>query len=133
MSVGEYQPDHCVKTIPLKLATCSYIIWLDYFYILLFASITLIIWRMPIYYFDDRLVPMSGSADANSFEGLELKLQAPLELAFPWRSEPLSSLACGMIVMLTPLLIVGMFQIKLRSLCDFHAGISGAFKAVVAT
>ena len=106
---------------------------LDYLYILLFVPVTLVVWKLPVYAFDARLVPAFLRAEADAFGGSELDFRFPLELAFPWRPEPISSLACGVMVVLSPLLVAGVFQIRLRSVGDFHAATSGALKAVVTT
>jgi hypothetical protein len=47
--------------------------------------------------------------------------------------EPLPTRGCAVVVVLVPLLVIGMFQIKTWSLCDFHAGVVGLLKAVVST
>ncbi|CAG8982847.1 hypothetical protein HYALB_00006657 [Hymenoscyphus albidus] len=109
------------------------LVWLDYLGIFSFVLFTLGIWKMPIYYFDDRIVPMSPWVSEPSLDYGLASLRPPIELDYPWRPEPIPSWACGVIVVLVPLIIVALFQLKSPGLYDLHAGVSGVLKAVVAT
>jgi hypothetical protein len=116
-----------------KTQTFFHLVWLDYISTLVFVPVTLVIWRMPIYHSNARVVQMSPWTFADNLSDFEPGLRSPLELAYPWRPEPLPSWACGVVVVLIPLLVVCSFQFKSRNLSDLHAGTSGALKAVVAT
>ncbi|KAH9213380.1 phosphatidic acid phosphatase type 2/haloperoxidase [Leptodontidium sp. 2 PMI_412] len=58
---------------------------------------------------------------------------APPELSYPWIKEPIPTWACGVVVVLVPMLVITLFQLKLRSLWDFHAGLTGTLKATVSS
>lgn len=133
MSLKTELPQYCTGTAPLKLAKHIHSSRLDYFYILLFLLITVTIWRLPVYAADERLIPVFLHDEASILDGSNLNFHFPTELAFPWRPEPLSSVVCGAVVVLSPLVVFGSFQIKLRSVCDFHAAFSGVLKALVTT
>lgn len=76
---------------------------------------------------------MSPWASESSLDHALASLRPPMELDYPWRPEPIPSWACGVIVVLVPLLVVTLFQFKSPGLHELHAGISGVLKAVVAT
>jgi len=121
---------------PTSLSSSQHLqaICVDYLAICSLALLTLGIWIAPMYYFEDRVVPLwqldSGGPLHNS-GGYDLR--PPTELGYPWRREPLPSWSCGFIVICIPLLIVAAFQFRSRHLWDLHAGVAGVLQAVVAT
>jgi hypothetical protein len=108
-------------------------ICIDYLSILPFALLTLGIWVAPMYYVEDRIVPLWRQHSGGSLHGLGYELRPPIELEYPWRREPLPSWSCGFVVVCVPLLIIAAFQIRSRHLWDFHARVAGVLQAVVAT
>lgn len=46
---------------------------------------------------------------------------------------PFSDLLCGFLVALMPITVIGLFQLRLRSLDDFRSGTVGVLKGVAAT
>jgi hypothetical protein len=108
-------------------------ICIDYLSILSLALLTLGIWIAPMYYVEDRIVPLWRLNSGGSLHSSGYELRPPVELEYPWRREPLPSWSCGFLVVCVPLLVVAAFQIKSRHIWDFHAGVAGVLKAVVAT
>jgi len=46
-------------------------------------------------------------------------------------SEPLPTWGCALVVVFVPILVIAIFQLKIQSFWDFHAGVVGVLKAVV--
>ncbi|KAI6714441.1 lipid phosphate phosphatase 1 [Diplocarpon mali] len=55
-----------------------------------------------------------------------------MEPSYPFVKEPLSTWACGMIVVFVPMLVITLFQLNMRSILDFHDGFTGTLKAAAA-
>ncbi|KAL3425821.1 pap2 superfamily protein [Phlyctema vagabunda] len=110
-------------------------VWIDIACIAMVAIFILPVLYMPILFPEQRLIPMRppvvALGDHNMDDLSEFGL--PPALSFPKRPELLPTWACGLIVILGPIGIISLFQIKIRSLWDFHAGTAGILKAVVAT
>jgi hypothetical protein len=105
------------------------IVWLEYLSIAVVAASALWVYSLPVYYLEQRLIPIQrSSALGNASEGSVLLFHGPVELSYPLVKEPLPTWACGLVVVFVPLLVVTMFQLKLRSLWDFHAGFTGTLK-----
>ncbi|KAI9678163.1 MAG: hypothetical protein M1817_006108 [Caeruleum heppii] len=56
----------------------------------------------------------------------------PEEISYPYVEEIISSPVAAGVVVGIPVFCVGLFQIKLRSWWDFHAGVTGVLKALIA-
>lgn len=62
-----------------------------------------------------------------------LDLRTPTEYLYPYRDSPLSDYVCSVLVSVVPIMVVGLFQIRVRSVWDFNAGQVGILKAVTTT
>lgn len=118
---------------PREEGSLSYwrIVWLDYVSIAVVAASMLWVYYLPMYFLDHRLVPVSQSIAGCNVAKSTPHVRGPLELSFPLIKEPLPSWACGVVVVVLPILVIAMFQLKLRSLWDFHAGLTGTLKATI--
>jgi hypothetical protein len=63
----------------------------------------------------------------------DLDFRAPSEFLYPYQKTPLSDIVCAVIVTAIPIIIIGLFQLKISSAWDFHAGQVGILKAVTTT
>jgi hypothetical protein len=109
------------------------VVWLEYLCLSVVAAFTLGLYCTPTYYKDYRVVPMLPSITPSGISQPFGQFQLPLEISYPLVGEPLPTRGCAVVVVLVPLLVIGMFQIKTWSLWDFHAGVVGLLKAVVST
>jgi hypothetical protein len=109
------------------------VVWLEYLCLSVVAAFTLGLYCTPTYYKDYRVVPMLPSITPSGVSQPFGQFQLPLEISYPLVGEPLPTRGCAVVVVLVPLLVIGMFQIKTWSLWDFHAGVAGLLKAVVST
>ncbi|TVY82623.1 Lipid phosphate phosphatase [Lachnellula suecica] len=126
-------PAHIPRgTAPVNFSPHLRTILVDYSSILILALVTVGIWTAPVYYADNRLVPLWLSASSGSFHNSKYFLRPPIEMEYPWRQEPLPSWSCGFVVVCVPLMVVVAFQIRTRNLWEFHTGIVGVLKAAVA-
>lgn len=109
-------------------------IWLDALLLLLFGVLILGLHFAPNNRHDLPLmpfwtqVPIIGNFTVNG-----LDLRAPVEFLYPYRKSPLSDLACAVVVTLVPIIVIGLFQLKICSVWDFNAGQIGTLKAVTTT
>jgi len=108
------------------------IVWIDYASIVIVAAFSLFVYYLPMYQIEQRLVPLSRSISSTNMDDALRSIYSPPELSYPTFQEPLPSWACAMVVVFVPLFVISIFQFKLRSLWDFHAGLTGTLKAVVA-
>ncbi|KAH7350965.1 phosphatidic acid phosphatase type 2/haloperoxidase [Rhexocercosporidium sp. MPI-PUGE-AT-0058] len=109
------------------------IVWRDYFSIAVFAACSLWVYSLPIYLLDHRIVQVSNlSTESNMGDQLP-SFGGPPELSYPWIKEPIPTWACGVVVVVVPMLVITLFQLKLRSIWDFHAGLTGTLKATVSS
>jgi len=109
------------------------IVWRDYASIAVVAASSLWVYLLPMYLLDHRVVPVSRSNSQHDMEEHGPTYGGPSELSYPWIREPIPTWACGVVVVLVPLLVITLFQLKLRSLWDFHAGLTGTLKATVSS
>jgi hypothetical protein len=86
-----------------------------------------------MYYKDRHVVPMLPSITPFSTPRHIESYQLPVGISYPWVKEPLPTHGCALVVVLAPLLVIGLFQIKTWSVWDFHAGVVGLLKGVVST
>ncbi|RDW62705.1 hypothetical protein BP5796_11007 [Coleophoma crateriformis] len=129
-------PDHCYKPDLAKPTKLSYwkAVWLDFACIGFVAACILPVLYMPIFFSEQRLIPMQPPVLPFRLSPLALSdFGLPPELSLPRKPELLPTWACAFIVILGPIAVISVFQIKLRSMWDFHAGTIGILKAVVAT
>ncbi|KAK0108432.1 hypothetical protein ONS95_003236 [Cadophora gregata] len=115
--------------------TVSYLglVWRDYASIAVVAASSLWVYLLPMYLLDHRVIPVSRMNPQSNMEDYRTAYKGPLELSYPWIREPIPTWACGVVVVLVPLLVITLFQLKLRSLWDFHAGFMGTLKATVSS
>ncbi|PVH80782.1 PAP2-domain-containing protein [Cadophora sp. DSE1049] len=108
-------------------------VWRDYASIAVIAACSLWVYLLPIYLLDRRVVLVSRLNLQSNMEGQSPAYGGPSDLSYPWIREPIPTWACGVVVVLVPLLVITLFQLKLRSLWDFHAGLTGTLKATVSS
>ncbi|KAH7419827.1 phosphatidic acid phosphatase type 2/haloperoxidase [Cadophora sp. MPI-SDFR-AT-0126] len=108
-------------------------VWRDYASIAVVAASSLWVYRLPMYLLDHRVVPVSKYNPRSNLEDQSPAYEGPLELSYPYIREPIPTWACGVVVVLIPLIVIALFQLKLRSLWDFHAGLTGTLKATVSS
>ncbi|KAG4429791.1 hypothetical protein IFR05_014727 [Cadophora sp. M221] len=130
-SSGERQ----LRDRPPEEALVSYwrIVWRDYVSIAVVAACSLWVYYLPIYLLDHRIVHLSNLNMQSNVDDQKPYYGAPSELSYPWIKEPIPTWACGVVVVLVPMLVITLFQLKLRSLWDFHAGLTGTLKATVSS
>lgn len=118
------------KARTVGLATYWRIVSKDFASLLLLAGFILLAYHLPIYYLEHRLIPgpLIGTNMTATDDGF-----SPPEFSYPLVREPISTLWCGLVVVFVPLFIIAAFQIKLRSLWDFHAGLTGLLRTVGST
>ncbi|EKD21354.1 phosphatidic acid phosphatase beta [Drepanopeziza brunnea f. sp. 'multigermtubi' MB_m1] len=135
--VASHTPRRRSEVVSRKDIGLSYlrIVWLEYLSIAVVATSALWAYSLPVYYLELRLIPIQrSSAPRSASEGSVPLFHGLVELSYPLVKEPLPTWACGLVVVLLPLLVITMFQLKLRSLWDFHAGFTGTLKtAAVST
>lgn len=127
--------DRPLRQRPQEEKFLSYwrIVWRDYVSIAVVAACSLWVYYLPIYLLDHRIVYVSNLNMDSNVEDQQPVYGAPPELSYPWIKEPIPTWACGVVVVLVPMLVITLFQLKLRSLCDFHAGLTGTLKATVSS
>jgi len=106
--------------------------WVDYLVIVLVAGLGLGIYFTPVYNVNHRVIPIWPSVMNSNITDALQDLRVPTEYSYPWLKEPLPSWACALVVILVPFLVICIFQLKIRSLWDLHAGLLGVLKAIVA-
>ncbi|CZT41417.1 uncharacterized protein RSE6_01153 [Rhynchosporium secalis] len=109
------------------------LVWRDYVSIAVVAAGSLWVYLLPMYLLDHRVVHVSRLTPQSGIEDQLSRYGGPPELSYPWIKEPIPTWACGFVVVVVPMLIVTLFQLKLRSLWDFHAGLTGNLRANVSS
>jgi hypothetical protein len=108
-------------------------IWVDTLFLAIFGILILGLHFAPNNLKDPPLMPFWTEAPfARNITG-NLDLRVPIEFLYPYRKTPLSDLACAVIVTIVPIIIIGLFQLRICSVWDFHAGQVGILKAVTTT
>ena len=107
--------------------------WLDYLCLVVVASLTLGAYCTPMFSKDHRVVSLVPSINLSNKDQPFQEFQVPMDISHPWVKEPISTFGCALVVVFVPFLVIGIFQIKTRSLWDLHAGVMGVFKALVST
>jgi hypothetical protein len=107
--------------------------WLDYLCLAVVAGLTLVLYCTPMYFKDNRVVPLLPSIRPSNIAQPFQEFQLSMDISYPWVKEPLPTHGCALVVIFVPLLVIGAFQIKTWILWDFHAGVMGVLKAVVST
>ncbi|CAL3972574.1 unnamed protein product [Diplocarpon coronariae] len=122
-TVASTSPCRLAKN-PRKGYWISYlrIVWFDYVSIAAVAASALWVHPLPMYYLEHRLISIKLSTYGDATQ----------DLAYPFVKEPLSTWACGMIVVFVPMLVITLFQLNMRSILDFHDGFTGTLKAAAA-
>lgn len=109
------------------------IAWVDLFSITVIAGLMAGIYFAPINSYSTRVFPMWSSVLSMDMTDATHDLRAPIEFSYSFKEPPLNDWACGGVVLGVPLLFIALFQIRIRSIWDFHAGAVGVSKAVVTT
>ena len=109
-------------------------VWIDTVLLALFGFLMLGLHFAPNNLRDPPLMPFWTQVPvAGNITGQNLDLRAPIEFLYPHRKTPLSDLACAVIVTIVPIVIIAIFQLRVCSIWDFHAGQVGILKAVTTT
>jgi diacylglycerol diphosphate phosphatase/phosphatidate phosphatase len=108
------------------------IVWPDYLCLAIVAIVELSLHEASIYHYKARLIPIWPSVILSD-NGVTSYIRAETRISYPLEPEPIPSFECGLIVVFVPLLVIALFQIKFRSIWDFHAGAVGVLKALVST
>lgn len=118
------------KTTVAGLTTYFRLVWLDYLSIAVSALLMTGIYFTPMYYLENRYLQVWPSRDnmasSETFRG-------PIEFSYPAVPEPVPSVNCALLAIFVPILVIATFQVRIRSVWDFHAGASGSLKGVVST
>ena len=109
-------------------------IWMDSLSLPLFGLLILGLHIIPNHRHDLPLMPIwiQDSVLAN-ITRQDLDIRAPVEFMFPYQKSPLSDLVCAVAVHVVPIIVIALFQLRVRSLWDFYAGQLGILKAVTTT
>jgi hypothetical protein len=100
-------------------------VWADILGILVVALLALVVHLIPIYH-RGRTVLYHLSRNGTS-EPLDI------ELLYPKENPPIPSWTCGVVNFIIPIVVIAIFQFKIKSVWDFHTGMTGTLKALVAT
>ena len=108
--------------------------WIDTLVLFIFGIIILCLYWAPNNLRNPPVIPIwpRVPVDGNTC-GKFLDLQAPTEFQYPWQKSPLNDIVCAVIITMVPIVVIGLFQLKIRSCWDFHAGQLGVLKAVTTT
>jgi diacylglycerol diphosphate phosphatase/phosphatidate phosphatase len=107
--------------------------WLEYLGLIVVAGLTLGVYCTPMFSKDHRVVSLVPSINLSNKDQPFQEFQVPMDISHPWVKEPIPTFGCALVVVFVPLLVIGIFQIKTRSLWDLHAGVMGVLKALVST
>lgn len=100
------------------------LIWFDVGCLVTLTILLFAVFKFPQFLPSYRVVPMWPSPDNTMLYG-------PQELSYPYLDPIIPSWACALTVTLFPALVIGAFQISVRSWWDFYCGVFGNLKAVV--
>jgi hypothetical protein len=108
--------------------------WIDTLVLFIFGIIILCLYWAPNNLRTPPVIPIwpRVPVDGNTCAKF-LDLRAPTEFQYPWQKSPLSDIVCAVIITVVPIVVIGLFQLKIRSCWDFHAGQLGVLKAVTTT
>jgi diacylglycerol diphosphate phosphatase/phosphatidate phosphatase len=109
------------------------IVWRDWLCLGLVALLSAGLYFTPIYCFRHRLVSINTPVSSNNIVDTHHDLRFSVDLGYPWSREPISTLACALVAVFVPASVMALFQLRLRSLWDMHAGTVGVLKAIVST
>ena len=108
------------------------VVWSDLLSTALLGVLILSIYSSPIYLYNTRLLPILPAA-IGSIPGTVLDRGAPVEFHYPQQKSPISDWACAAAALSIPMVLIAIFQLRVRSIWDLHAGIFGTLKAVGTT
>jgi hypothetical protein len=116
---------------PVHIGPRTYlrILWADLFWLATISLLTAGIFFTPVFHFARRGVPYRNSVIRTSPPDVHL----PIEISYTYEKPPLPSWFCGCLVFAVPMIVIASFQIKIKSLWDWHCGMTGTLKALVAT
>ena len=114
-------------------ATYLRVTWLEYVCLVVVGGLTLGVYCTPMFRKDHRVVSLMPSINLSNKDQPFQEFQVPMDISHPWVKEPVPTFSCALVVVFVPLLMIGIFQLKTRSLWDLHAGVMGVLKALAST
>lgn len=109
------------------------LVWPDYISLFWVAGLTVALYYAPMYHTGNNMISILPSLLTGTISHPAHDSGIPHEHPYPGVETPLPSWLCGVVVNAVPLLIVAAFQLKFRSLWDFHAGLVGILKTTLVT
>lgn len=100
------------------------LIWFDVCCLVTLTILLVAVFKLPQFQPSYRVMPMWPSPDHTTMYG-------PREFSYPYFEPFVPSWACALVATLFPALVIGVFQISVRSWWDFYCGFFGNLKAVV--
>ena len=107
--------------------------WLDTLLLALFGILVLGLNFAPNNFRNPPLMPFWTEVPLVGKVTIDKDLRVPVEFLYPYQKSPLSNMACAGMVTVVPIAIIALFQLRIRSVWDFHAGKLGVLKAVTTT
>lgn len=108
--------------------------WIDTLVLFVFGIVILCLYWAPNNLRNPPVIPIWPALprDGNT-TGKLVDLRAPTEFQYPWQKSPLSDMVCAVIITTVPIVVIALFQLRIRSCWDFYAGQLGVLKAVTTT
>lgn len=103
-------------------------VWVDALVIHLFGILVIVFKFVPNSIDDRPQMPFRTHAT-----GENLDLRFPTDFLYPYQDPPLSEFQCSIIFAVVPIAVIGLFQLRTRSIWDYHAGQIGTFRALTTT
>jgi hypothetical protein len=108
--------------------------WIDNLVLFIFGIIILCLYWAPNNLRNPPVIPIWPAIPVDgTTKGKFLNLRAPTEFQYPWQKSPLNDIVCAVIITAVPIIVIALFQLRIRSCWDFHAGQLGVLKAVTTT
>ena len=108
--------------------------WIDTLILCISGIVVLCLYWAPNNLRNPLVIPIWPRSPVNgSPGGMSLDLGTPTEFQYPWQKSPLNDIVCAVIITIVPIVVIGLFQLKIHSCWDFHAGQMGILKAVTTT
>jgi len=125
----------CRPWLSCEMEGFSYLrlVWLDYLSIFAVGGLTFGLYWAPTHYSESQIIALKASIVNVSLLDPVQNPSITNKLSALHVNPHLPSWLCGLAVTVIPLMIVAAFQLKFRSLWDFHAGLVGILKTTLIT